>query len=178
MLLQDTQGVCTTNVRACTHEFWFVNGVCLCALSLIGNVHIDRTVGSDKEIFMRLFPVLYIEAGKSPKSRKFSIQYFYDVKKWKKGECSASLYISKLIRAENKARFLLNPLCVGVKEGCLPHDKNNSDKTVHFAARTSLDKNLKNQSGALHFRFSLFCTIKENLFSTSIHRAGRSVYKD
>ena len=73
-----------------------MNGVCLCALSLIGNVHIDRTVGSDKEIFMRLFPVLYMEAEKSPKSRKFSIQCFYDVKKVEKKEnvVHHSIYLS------------------------------------------------------------------------------------
>ena len=70
------------DLRKSLHSrIWFANGVCLCALSLIGNVHIDRTVGSDKEIFMRLSSVLYMEAEKSPKNRKFSIQCFYDVKK-------------------------------------------------------------------------------------------------
>ena len=47
--------------------------------------------------------------------------------------------IPKLIRAEIRVRFRLNPLCLGVKECCLPHDKSDSDKTVHFAAHTSLD---------------------------------------
>ena len=73
-----------------------MNGVCpICALSLIGNVHIDRTVGSDKEIFMRLFPVLYMEAEKSHKSHKFSIQCFYDVKSGKKDNVvHHSIYLS------------------------------------------------------------------------------------
>ena len=72
-----------------------MNGICPCALSLIGNVHIDRTVGSDKEIFTRLFPVLYMEAEKSPKSRMFSIQCFYDVKVEKKENIvHHSIYLS------------------------------------------------------------------------------------
>ena len=65
--------------------------------------------------------------------------------------------------------FRLNPLCLGVNEGCLPHDKNDSDKTVHFAARTSLDLKLKNQSGALHFCFFAFLhDIRKTFFSLHI----------
>ena len=79
-----------------------------------------------------------MEAEKSPKTVSFPFSAFM-MSKSEKGECSAPLYISKLIRAENCVRFRLNPLCLGVKEGCLPHDKSDSVKTLHFAARTSLD---------------------------------------
>ena len=44
------------------------------------------------------------------------------ISKVKKRECSAPLYISKLVRAENCVRFRLNPLWLDVKEGCLPHN--------------------------------------------------------
>ena len=78
------------------------------------------------------------------------------------------MHHSKLIRAENCVRFHLNPLCPGVKEGCLPQDKSDSDKTVHFTARTSLEK-LKNQSGALHFRFfAILHDIRKTFFSLHI----------
>ena len=97
--------------------------------------------------------------------------------KSEKGECSAPLYISKLIRAEDCVRFRLYHLCLGVKEGCLLHDKRDSDKTVHFAACTSFDYKLKNQNGALHLRFSLFCTILEKLFLASIYRTDCSVFE-
>ena len=42
--------------------------------------------------------------------------------------------------AVNCLRFCLNPFCREVKEGCLPHDKNDSDKTIH---------NLRERSGSV-----------------------------
>ena len=79
-----------------------------------------------------------MEAEKLPRTVSFPFSAFMMLKS-EKGECSAPLYISKLIQAENCVRFRLNPLCLSVKEVCLHHDKSDSDKTVHFAARTSLD---------------------------------------
>ena len=37
---------------------------------------LDRTVGSDKEIFMRLYPGLYMKAEKSPKTVSFPFSAF------------------------------------------------------------------------------------------------------
>ena len=54
-----------------------------------------------------------------PKNHKFSIQYFYGVKKQKKGECSAPFWsfniLSILMRASNCVRFCLNPFCREIK---------------------------------------------------------------
>ena len=53
----------------------------------------------------------------------------------KEGECSAPLwpfnFLSKLMRAANCVRFCQNHFCREVHEGCLRHDKNDSDKAVH-----------------------------------------------
>ena len=39
--------------------------------------------------------------------------------------------------ATNFVRFCQNPLCIEVHVGCLPHNKNVSDKTVHHLQLTS-----------------------------------------
>ena len=51
-----------TERKSLHSRIWFANGISPCALPLIGNVNLDRTVGCDKEIFMRLYPGLYLKA--------------------------------------------------------------------------------------------------------------------
>ena len=47
-----------------------------------------------------------------------------------KGECSAPLscfnFLSKPMRAVNCVLFCLNPFCLEVNDGCLPHDEYDS----------------------------------------------------
>ena len=80
-----------------------------------------------------LFPVLYMEAAIN--RRKLSIECFHGVKsekkrkKKKKMQCSP--LVSKLMRATNCVQLSLNPFCREVREGCLTHVKNDSDRTVH-----------------------------------------------
>ena len=50
----------------------------------------------------------------------------YSVPLW-----SFDLILSKLMPAANSVQFCLNPFCPQVNKVCLPHNKNNSDKTVH-----------------------------------------------
>ena len=78
---------------------------------------------------MMLFPVMYMEAEKIA---------FHSVllscKIPKILECSAPLwsfnFFSKLMRAANCVQFYLNLFCPEVNEGSLPHNKNDTDKTV------------------------------------------------
>ena len=76
-----------------------------------------------------------------PKKHKFYIRCFYCVKKGKKGECSAWLwsfnFLSRLTRAANGEQFRQDHFCREVHQGCLPQDKNDSDKTVHNLQLTS-----------------------------------------
>ena len=44
----------------------------------------------------------------------------------------------KLMQAASCVQFGLNPFCCEVHEGCLPHDLNDSDKTVHNLQLTSI----------------------------------------
>ena len=82
---------------------------------------------------MRLFPVLYVEVKKCLKTEIFFLSVLLQLwcKLAKTRECSAPLWsynsLSKLMRAANCVRFC----CHGVHEDCLPHDKKDSDKTVH-----------------------------------------------
>ena len=61
-------------------------------------------------------------------------------------------YVYKIMQAANCVWFCLNPFCHEVHEGCLPHDKNNSDKTVHNLQLTSTWI----RSRALHSPFFAF----------------------
>ena len=85
------------------------------------------------------------------------------------------------MRAANYVQFCLNPFCREVHEGCLPHDNNNSDKTVHNL-QLGLEVERPERSTTFSF-FSLFYTIKEiflvfrRFFSTSLYRASRSIYE-
>ena len=88
---------------------------------------------------MRVFPVLYMKA---EKNRLKTGHVFRSVLLWyKKRGCSARLwsfnFLSKLVQAANCARFCLNPFSCEVHEGCLSHDKNDLDKTVHKLQLTS-----------------------------------------
>ena len=46
-------------------------------------------------------------------------------------------FLSKLMRAANCVLLCQNPVCREVHEGCLPYNKNDSDKTVHKLQLTS-----------------------------------------
>ena len=49
-----------------------------------------------------------------------------------------SYLIFKLMPAVNCVQFCLNPFCHEVHEGCLPHGKNDSDKTILNLQLTSV----------------------------------------
>ena len=72
------------------------------------------------------------------KNCKLSIQCFYGVNKGKKRmQYTVFIVLSKLMRAANCVQFCLNPFSREIHEGCLPHDKIDSDKTVHNVQLTS-----------------------------------------
>ena len=108
-------------------------------ISRLGNF-INRTAALKRKSYEGLL-VLYIEAEKNHLKQTAFHSLLLWCKVTKKGECSALLwsfnFVSKLIRAANCVRFCLNPFCREVHEGCLPHDKKDSDKTVHNLQLTS-----------------------------------------
>ena len=60
------------------------------------------------------------------------------------------------------ARFCLNPYYREVHEGCLSHNNNNSDKTIHNLQHTSVwIRSLKTKAKHYILLFSLFYSIKE-----------------
>ena len=62
--------------------------------------------------------------------------------------------------------------CREVHGGCLPHDKNDSDKTAYKLQLTSA---WVRSWGTAFPVFSLFYTIKKRVFSANIYRASGSV---
>ena len=79
----------------------------------------------------------------------------------KNGECACSAplwsfnFLSKLMQAANCVRFCLNLFCREVHKGCLPHNKNDSDKTVHnlllISAWIKLEIHVPEQSATFSF---------------------------
>ena len=79
--------------------------------------------------------------------------------------------------------FRLNPSCPEVNESCLPHNKNNSDKTVHNLQLASAGiRSWKTRAEHYILLFSLKKHWMENFgilgdFSAFIFRTGSSVHK-
>ena len=72
------------------------------------------------------------------------------------------LWSFNLMWAASCVRFYLKRCCCEVNKLHVPHNKKDSDilSRTQFAARSSLDKKLKGQSGDLHSLFSLFYTME------------------
>ena len=152
------------------HCGFVISTFILCTGSFFtGRNYIDRTVGSDKEIFMVLFPVLYMEAKKSPKTVSFPFGAFM-VLKSEKRECSAPLWffnLSKLMGAANSIvyRFVSILFVMKYMKVVYLTTKPIQIKLYTIYSSYRLGLKLKDHREALHSPFFTILHNKRNIFS-------------
>ena len=69
-----------------------------------------------------------------------------------------------LKKSANCVRFYLNRFCCEVNEGCLPHDKINLDKSVHYLQLASIWRSLKTRPEHCILIFMYFTRYKKYLW--------------